>query len=47
MVICGGEHCAVWRFVGCWTVWVCGEGDVVLYGGVVGVGLNGYVECEC
>jgi hypothetical protein len=39
----GGEHCAVWLCVGCWTEWVCREGNIVLYGGVFGFGLNGYV----
>jgi len=39
----GGEHCAVWRCIGCWAVWVCGEGNIVLYGGVLGVGLYVYV----
>jgi hypothetical protein len=39
----GGKHCAVWRCVGCWTEWKCGEGNIVPYAGVLGVGLNVYL----
>jgi hypothetical protein len=43
MYMWGGEHCALWRCVGFWSEWLCVGGYILVYGGVVGVRLNGYV----